>query len=571
MKTTTYLFRVLPLIGVFTLPCVTPALAQSGAWNVRTTEIWDDESKSSYEKVVRVWDEQPEDEREWSWPNDHEATGGYNAEGSVNGYGQLIWRSKGTGEFDREAIIETYLGAMVDGKREGEGTLTLIDGTEYRGEWQGDVAQGNGVIRYSNGDVYTGRFEMWVPHGAGVAQSASGEKWKGEFRNGVPDGEGIATLLSGVEFASVWKDGRESIESVERRASLRADVPGSLPGLDMAITADPGKNVTFGITNYESVEYRSEFKDGTLMISPRSEVWTKWQTNGGVYDLSYWGSVAPIFLDLAMSNASREKATFKRGEVVIESSYPDLRPYLHFYSGDFIADKDFTFVLLNSGWGRVLNPRLRFNLTSTDQEYDWEKFTFEKQLEDFELGLKVDLEAEFVKMGASAAYIRENRTEMQSLVKLTNAKEVYGPFLLLKKDGSLGGAKARFGGLFVYDWIDHLGNRKTETARLSGDIDLYIYAEGGEGMSSSRVFDITFDIEKADYRIPFDYDFEIAPGESGRFGLNLGASRSSYHKFRIELETVDGERMTSPPCEAHCFIPRLVNYTPENGFEEFKP
>ena len=57
-----------------------------------------------------------------------------------------------------------YVGEYKDGKKHGQGTLTIPDGGKYEGEWKGGKKNGQGTWTYYNGDKYVGEFkddELW--------------------------------------------------------------------------------------------------------------------------------------------------------------------------------------------------------------------------------------------------------------------------------------------------------------------------------------------------------------------------------------------------------------------------
>lgn len=54
--------------------------------------------------------------------------------------------------------VGTYIGELVDGKRQGKGTMTYDDNDVYEGTWWNDARRGDGKITYMDGGVYEG----WV-------------------------------------------------------------------------------------------------------------------------------------------------------------------------------------------------------------------------------------------------------------------------------------------------------------------------------------------------------------------------------------------------------------------------
>lgn len=74
---------------------------------------------------------------------DDDMYGGELRDGKPHGKGILKYYYNGKAD-------GKYVGAFKDGKREGEGTWTLFDGTTYVGEWKNDKFHGRGILTYLN-------------------------------------------------------------------------------------------------------------------------------------------------------------------------------------------------------------------------------------------------------------------------------------------------------------------------------------------------------------------------------------------------------------------------------------
>ena len=376
--------------------------ARSGdtpGWNSKRENIWNDAKQESVARSVRVWDQKPSAKREWVWEWAR-GDAGFDAGGSVEGEGTLTWRTQGSAEYDPKNFIEVYTGSFSAGKRVGEGKVNSLDGREYFGAWKDDLPHGKGRLRYPNGDIYLGDFSKGMPEGTGALHKASGESWKGEFSAGKPNGKGIATTVDGKTYNSNWVDGVESPESKLEREKIEGGNADGKPALDIALIADPSKNTVFEFRNPGAVAYVSSSESGEVEIEPTGNAWDTWGKNGGLLDETYWGTTAPVFLDAALALSSVDPITFKRGEIEVETSHLDLRPYLHFSPDNLIEDYDFTFALVNSGWGKVLNPKLEFTLEPLSEPGGADavkKISFKKTLNEFDLGVTVNLMEEFTK------------------------------------------------------------------------------------------------------------------------------------------------------------------------------
>ena len=77
-----------------------------------------------------------------------------------------------------------YMGSWRDGKRDGQGTLTISDGGKYVGEWKDGVVNGQGTLTFPDGGKYVG-----------------------EWKDGKRDGQGTETFSDGRKYIGEWKDG----------------------------------------------------------------------------------------------------------------------------------------------------------------------------------------------------------------------------------------------------------------------------------------------------------------------------------------------------------------------------
>lgn len=78
---------------------------------------------------------------------------------------KLNWINEPFNSTDKHSLINTpngdvYEGDIVEGKRNGRGTLKNMDGSEYKGEWQRNCCHGVGWYKSAtDGTVYIGE---WV-------------------------------------------------------------------------------------------------------------------------------------------------------------------------------------------------------------------------------------------------------------------------------------------------------------------------------------------------------------------------------------------------------------------------
>jgi len=94
-----------------------------------------------------------------------------------------------------------------NGKRNGNGTVMLLDGTNYVGQWKDGKMNGQGTLTFWDGTKYVGQFKDGEYDGQGTLTWADGTKYVGQFKNGDYDGQGIITFEDGSMYIGQWKAG----------------------------------------------------------------------------------------------------------------------------------------------------------------------------------------------------------------------------------------------------------------------------------------------------------------------------------------------------------------------------
>ncbi len=103
---------------------------------------------------------------------------------------------------------DKYDGEWVDGKMHGQGIMTYANGDEYDGEWV-DGERCQGTMAYENGDEYNGEWEDGKKHGWGTMTYEDGDKYEGEWVNGEYCGQGTMTYADGEKCEGEFKDGKK--------------------------------------------------------------------------------------------------------------------------------------------------------------------------------------------------------------------------------------------------------------------------------------------------------------------------------------------------------------------------
>jgi len=113
-------------------------------------------------------------------------------------------------------------GQCVNGFAEGPGTsehfvldklILTADGNYSRGKMF------LGTLAVVNGGKYVGDFKDAKPHGLGSMTSANGDKYVGEYKEGKRNGQGTFTLSTGGGFTGEWKDGKPHGKGIETYAN----------------------------------------------------------------------------------------------------------------------------------------------------------------------------------------------------------------------------------------------------------------------------------------------------------------------------------------------------------------
>ena len=100
-----------------------------------------------------------------------------------------------------------YVGEWQDGRPNGQGTDSGVNGDKYFGEWKDGKYQGQGMMTWPSGEKYVGEFKDNLRHAQGTLTWPDGRKLVGEFISDRP-WTGILYDSNGNVF-SKYQDGVE--------------------------------------------------------------------------------------------------------------------------------------------------------------------------------------------------------------------------------------------------------------------------------------------------------------------------------------------------------------------------
>lgn len=102
-----------------------------------------------------------------------------------------------------------YEGEWKDGKKNGQGKCTYVDGEIYDGEWKDDKKHGHGKFIWSSGNIYEGKWKFDKRHGQGKYKWTSGNIYEGEWIDGNIGGHGKYTWITGETYEGSWKEDKK--------------------------------------------------------------------------------------------------------------------------------------------------------------------------------------------------------------------------------------------------------------------------------------------------------------------------------------------------------------------------
>ena len=101
-----------------------------------------------------------------------------------------------------------YSGQFQNGLRHGRGVETS-GSSRYEGEFRGNVREGHGKLEIG-GNILEGEWIDGRPQGEFTISYANGNQYRGAFRYGTPHGSGVMTYPNGHRFEGQWTEGAKT-------------------------------------------------------------------------------------------------------------------------------------------------------------------------------------------------------------------------------------------------------------------------------------------------------------------------------------------------------------------------
>ncbi len=539
-----------------------------------------DDSPRAERRSVGVFDPHPELGLDFAWApeNPGEPADG---EGLATGKGKLTWRIGGSADYDRAAVHSTYEGEMARGRPNGQGRLTVRDGSMMEGNWADGRLEGDGESVDAAGNRYQGAFHEGLPEGQGRLYLANGNIYQGAFKVGKRDGEGTMRLAGGGTYVGRWADDRFA-------GIIPADLPDALAG-GLTVTASQGGDagrVEFGIgvdrrvtMQEESVRYAQEDAETGTLIRPDSPtLWDRWNGRYTVHIEPYWADYdnvvnyyeSHVWLSGEIVSTDGKPFTLKEIEVDVKSSAVFRKP-LFAIDGEFgCTSYRPTFKLFNSGEGKAYNASLVFAFTSRDGRTRSQ--TFRKPLGDIAGWAPVNVGDEIAALAGDAGYLKSTHfvcngdkaceTDPVSRMRIGDMARFAFPSGGLDISFGPGGnltdrhIVTRIDGTLEYEWKGDGGS----VFKAAEPLEAYValgsignfekLAECGAGFGGSPEAPEFLAVDLRDKGKDYSFTFPVRGKKSKtshKVMLNLMAPRSSVHDVIVRARFADGTVRSSKP------------------------
>ena len=161
-----------------------------------------------------------------------------------------------------------WSGRCEDGRAQGEGRATALDGSTYVGSAADGRRHGHGTVTTPDGGYYQGGFRDGVHHGEGIFRGEDGGFYRARFVDGSQQGDAVPVEepASGVSGASAavdpwgWDDAEAESDPWGPDVESAADPWGADSGATDRALRDPTRSSTRGNTGAGDSDYAAALK-----------------------------------------------------------------------------------------------------------------------------------------------------------------------------------------------------------------------------------------------------------------------------------------------------------------------
>lgn len=269
-------------------------------------------------------------------------------------------------------------------------------------------------------------------------------------------------------------------------------------------------------------------------------------------------------LDIKMVNNTHQTIFLTEADFLVDRSDPDLSPV------PIIPREGYnrSMKIENVGWGKLLNPKLVFNLVPFDfaskftdeQKQEMEEFLYNEEktnrllkdalkntvvIEESDDGeTEIELDPALTSLGVDVATVEAAGHSLNDDELSDSLKKACGAFV---------GCAAMLAGEISYD--DPAVPGKRRAVKLLNVIHFGPPGKGKPRPPSFR-YSVKLDVDGKNYVKKVALSQTLTPQEADRFTIRIAADRSSLHHFRVKLIYNNGKVLESPPVSLNLFMPR---------------
>jgi tetratricopeptide (TPR) repeat protein len=412
--------------------------------------------------------------------------------------------------------------------------------------------------------------------------------------------QGIASLLIEGIYSEednpqlVVKDGIDPsrvfflTDSYDRVNAEQADID-----LSISISNDfseDGISNTYGFVCNEpdrTLTYEVDYDNQEMRIIPKMQYLENLHNGNPIADLGMILNIPPYFkwqfpnLDLRLVNNSNKTVYITDIFIDIEESILDPYPVLVIPGEEPNA---LHVLLVNDGWGDVLNAIVRFNLIPKGYPITFDG-VYENEIcvGNFADSYNLDLSAALQSIGVDVDFINGFNSygeQYQSIhQKMGRSFGNFKEFIKNKQDedykrliNALGifqysdkQSRLPFPAV-VYGEISFAGGTldrviKSHVVKFSSEFTLLVPGGYGAPGSPSYQYAAKLDIDRQKYQVRVQGNGSsvsqyLKPGDVDRFNIRLGVMKSSLHKFSVRLVYNDNQSILTLPISLKIFVPK---------------